>query len=95
MTTLARQMTEAGLKPGDALAMAPPDGPELLANAAATAAAAVCAPLNPDLLEAEFESLLRRLPPRALVAPSGTAARRAGERLGIPLFEPGRARAGS
>ncbi len=91
IAALARQMTEAGLKPGDALAMALPDGPELLANAAAAAAVAACAPLNPDLLEAELEAQLRRLAPRALLAPPESAARRAGERLGIPLFEPGRA----
>ncbi len=88
--SLAEQMAFAGLKAGDALAIALPDGPDLLLSILAASSVAACAPLNPALGEAEFEFQLAGLAPRALLDVPGSPARAAAQRLGIPLLEPGR-----
>jgi acyl-CoA synthetase (AMP-forming)/AMP-acid ligase II/thioesterase domain-containing protein/acyl carrier protein len=83
-------MVFAGLMAGDALAIALPDGPDLLLSVLAASSVAACAPLNPALGEAEFEFQLAGLAPRALLAAPDSPACAAARRLGIPLLEPGR-----
>jgi acyl-CoA synthetase (AMP-forming)/AMP-acid ligase II/thioesterase domain-containing protein/acyl carrier protein len=86
----ARDFLRAGVARGDALAIALPDGPEMLTASLAAASMATCAPLNPAFCEAEFELYLSSLGVRALIAEPGSPAIAAAQRLGIPLFQPGR-----
>lgn len=91
----AQELLRAGVAAGDALAIALPDGPEMLLDSLAASSIAACAPLNPAFCEAEFEFYLSSLGARALIAEPGSTAASAAQRLGIPLFQPGRPLPGS
>ena len=81
-------LLRAGIARGDAIAIALPDGPEMLLASLAAVSIATCAPLNPSFCEAEFEFYLSSLGVRALIAEPGSPAVAAAQRLGIPLFQP-------
>ena len=78
-----------GIGPTDRVAVALPNGPEAAAAVLGTVAAAVCAPLAPDLPEAEFANQLTTLGVRAVMVLRGheTAARAAASSCGIPVIE--------
>ncbi len=65
---LARQLAGWGVEPGDAVAFALPNGPEIVALfLAVTAARAAAAPLNPAYQRAELATYLQDLRPRVAV----------------------------
>ena len=87
---LARSLAEAGVGPGDAVAMSLPNGPEIVAAfLAAVAAGAASAPLNQAYTAEEFHAYLDDLRPRAMLFLRGEAspARSACEALGIRRLE--------
>ena len=87
---LARSLAEAGVGPGDAVAMSLPNGPEIVAAfLAAVAAGAASAPLNQAYTGEEFHAYLDDLQPRAMLFLRGEAspARSACEALGIRRLE--------
>ena len=87
---LARSLAEAGVGPGDAVAMSLPNGPEIVAAfLAAVAAGAASAPLNQAYTAEEFHAYLDDLQPRAMLFLRGEAspARSACEALGIRRLE--------
>jgi len=92
---LAQDMLRAGIARGDVLAVALPDGPEMLLASSAALSIAAFAPLNPAFCEAEFEFYLSSLGVRALLAEPGSSAAAAAARLGIPLFQRGATLAGT
>lgn len=53
---------------------------------AITAGGSAIAPLNPNLLESEYEFFLKKSPGGLVVSDKGTAAERCARRLGIPIF---------
>jgi acyl-CoA synthetase (AMP-forming)/AMP-acid ligase II len=74
--TLARRLAALGVRRGDRVAFALPNGPDLvLVLLAITALGAAAAPLNPAYTEAEFEFFLTDIAPRLMLVPaSGVAA---------------------
>lgn len=85
---LAGRLGALGLGPGDRVAMALPNGPELVEAILAVAAlGATAAPLNPSYTEPEFRFYLGDLNPRMLLVPEdrGVAVRRAAD--GIPIAD--------
>ncbi len=68
---LATTLRHLGLRPGDAVAMAMPDGPDALSAWLAVTWTAACAPLDATFQAAEFEFALASLEARALVVPTG------------------------
>ena len=60
-------MRAFGLKRTDRVALVLPNGPEMAVAFLAVAAAAICAPLNPNYREREFEFYLSDLDARALI----------------------------
>jgi len=86
---VAQVLRDAGVRPGDVVAVAMPDGPGLLTTLLAAMDAATVAPINWQLTEAEFRAQLTLLPACALLVHSatdgyGAAVARA---LGIPVLE--------
>ena len=84
----AGRLGALGLGPGDRVAMALPNGPELVEAILAVAAlGATAAPLNPSYTEPEFRFYLGDLNPRMLLLQKdrGAAVRRAGD--GIPIAD--------
>lgn len=69
---LAANLAEAGVGPGDRVALVLPGGPELAVACLGTAMAAACAPLNPAYREREFAFYLDDLRARALVVAAGS-----------------------
>ena len=84
-----RYLRAGGIGPTDRVAVALPNGPEAAAAVLGTVAAAACAPLAPDLPEAEFANQLTTLGVRAVMVLRGheTAARAAASSCGIPVIE--------
>ncbi|HEY2077159.1 MAG TPA: AMP-binding protein [Streptosporangiaceae bacterium] len=74
--TLARRLAGLGVRRGDRVAFALPNGPDLvLLLLAITALGAAAAPLNPAYTEAEFGFFLTDIAPRLMLVPeSGVAA---------------------
>src|SRR5262245_28023003 len=75
---LAGQLAGAGVEPGDAVALALPNGPEIvLAFLAIVRAGAAAAPLNPGYTAPEFRAYLEDLRPRVMLfqGETGEAAR--------------------
>jgi len=74
--TLARRLAALGVRRGDRVALALPNGPDLvLLLLAITALGAAAAPLNPAYTEAEFGFFLTDIAPRLMLVPaSGVAA---------------------
>jgi len=86
---VAEALRQAGVRPGDVVAVAMPDGILLVTTLLGTLEAAAAAPLDWKLTEAEFRSRLTLLPACALLVRStadGHAASVA-RTLGIPVFE--------
>jgi len=74
--TLTRRLAALGVRRGDRVALALPNGPDLvLLLLAITALGAAAAPLNPGYTEAEFGFFLTDIAPRLMLVPaSGVAA---------------------
>src|ERR1700761_3440994 len=74
--TLARRVAALGVRRGDRVAFALPNGPDLvLLLLALPALGAAAAPLNPAYTEAEFGFFLTDIAPRLMLVPaSGVAA---------------------
>jgi acyl-CoA synthetase (AMP-forming)/AMP-acid ligase II len=77
-----------GLGRADRIALVLPNGPELAAAFLSVAAAATCAPLNPDYRESELQFYLSDLRACALIVPAGVdgAARDVARKLGIKII---------
>jgi oxalate---CoA ligase len=73
---LARRLSGLGVRRGDRVALALPNGPDIvLLLLAITALGAAAAPLNPAYTQAEFEFFLTDIAPRLMLVPaSGSAA---------------------
>jgi acyl-CoA synthetase (AMP-forming)/AMP-acid ligase II len=85
----AAQLAGLGLKPGDAVAIVLPNGPEMATAFLGVASAAVAAPLNPAYKEDEFAFYMEDLAAKALIVMAGvdTPARAAAARLGVRVVE--------
>jgi acyl-CoA synthetase (AMP-forming)/AMP-acid ligase II len=87
---VAGKLHAAGIRRGDRVALAEPDGAQfLLGLLGVLAAGATAAPLNPAYTEDEFRFYLEDLAPRMLLLPSGglAAARGAATGLGVEIAE--------
>ncbi len=87
---VAAKLDAAGIRRGDRVAVAEPDGPQfLLCLFGALAAGATAAPLNPTYTEDEFRFYLEDLAPRLLLLPQGSlpAARAAAAGLDVEIAE--------
>jgi acyl-CoA synthetase (AMP-forming)/AMP-acid ligase II len=82
------RLASLGIRPGDAVALAAPDGPEALVATLGVSAAAAVAPLNPALTAAECRFLLADLAARAVIVigDAGAAAVEAARELAIPVL---------
>ena len=78
-----------GIGPGDRVAAALPEGPEMASAFLAISSAAVFAPLNPSYRPDEFEFYLSDLNPKALILKAGVDSPAIGvaRSLGIPVIE--------
>jgi len=85
----AEWLRSSGVEPSDRIALCLPNGPEMAVAFLAAAAVAVCAPLNPDYREQEFDFYLTDLRAKVLLLPhnSVSPARIVAERLGIRVVE--------
>ena len=70
---IAARLASAGVTNDDVVAVVMPDGPDLLSMILGVASAAICAPVNPALRDAEMESCLTGLSARALIVPPTAA----------------------
>jgi acyl-CoA synthetase (AMP-forming)/AMP-acid ligase II/thioesterase domain-containing protein/acyl carrier protein len=70
---LATTLRGLGLRAGDAVATAMPDGPDALSTWLAVTQVAACAPLDASFQAAEFEFALANLRASALVVPAGSS----------------------
>jgi acyl-CoA synthetase (AMP-forming)/AMP-acid ligase II/acyl carrier protein len=88
MTNVARSLRAIGVGRASRVAVVLPNGPEMASAFVAVASCAVCAPLNPDLVEAEYRFSLQSVKAAALVVPHNTdsPAVRAAEHLGIRIL---------
>jgi len=85
---LAEWVANLGFSCDDVVAVVMPDGPELLTTTIGVASAAICAPINPALRDAEMESALVDLGARALVTHRTSAElERTASKLGIELVD--------
>ena len=80
-------LAQAGIGPGDRVAIVLPNGPEMAAAFLATAAHATAAPLNPAYRVDEFAFYLEDLRAKALILEAGaeSPAIQAAERVGVPI----------
>ncbi len=85
---LSGQLRASGIGSRDRVAVVVPNGPEAAVSFLAAGSAAACAPLNPAYKVGEFESYLRDLQAKALVADAEQcpAAVEAARRLAIPVI---------
>jgi len=72
--SLARALSDFGLRPGDRIAMSLPNGLEVIASFLAASTVGTAAPLNPAYTVDEFKFYLEDTRARALIVPSGGAA---------------------
>jgi acyl-CoA synthetase (AMP-forming)/AMP-acid ligase II/acyl carrier protein len=88
-TDVVRVLRSIGVGRTNRVAVALPDGPEAALAMIAVAAGAVCAPLNPDLTEDEYQRYFAELRPAALLtrAELRSASRCVAERLSIPVLD--------
>ncbi len=88
---MAGALHAAGVRRGDRVAMALPNGLDAIVAFLAAAAAGTAAPLNPGYKYEEFCFYLADTQARMLIVPrdEGTDARRAAEQSGIPILTPG------
>ncbi|RPJ71001.1 MAG: AMP-dependent synthetase [Acidobacteria bacterium] len=84
----AEAIARCGVRPGDAIALVAPNGPEALVATLAAADAACVAPLNPAFTEAEFRFYLEDLGARAVVVAGecGAVAARAAVACDLPVL---------
>lgn len=82
-------LAQAGARPDTRVAVALPNGPQMAAVFLGVAAHAVCAPLNPAYLEAEFRFYLEDTRAALLLLPRGDhgPARAAAQALGVRVIE--------
>lgn len=85
----AAQLAGAGLRPGDAVAIVLPNGPEMASAFLGIGSAAVAAPLNPAYTQDEFAFYMEDLSASALVVQVGaeTPARAAAAKLGVRVID--------
>ncbi|WP_102106900.1 acyl--CoA ligase [Oceaniglobus roseus] len=83
------RLASLGIGPGDAVAIALPNGPEMASSFLAVASHATAAPLNPSYKEDEFAFYMEDLGAKALIVQAGndSPARAAAARLGTTLIE--------
>ena len=93
---VASALHEAGIRRGDRVATALPNGLEAIVAFLAAAAAGTAAPLNPCYKFEEFCFYLADTNAKALIVPrdDGAEARRAAAGFGIAILEPGSAGSG-
>ena len=86
LESIVRYLRAGGIAPTDRVAVALPNGPEAATAVLGTVAAAACAPLAPDLPEAEFANQLTTLGVRAVMVLRGHETARAAprRRAGFP-----------
>src|SRR5215813_2979217 len=70
---LAEQLTNLGLRSGDRIAMALPNGLEVIASFLAASTVGTAAPLNPAYTRDEFKFYLEDTAARALIVPRAAA----------------------
>jgi oxalate---CoA ligase len=89
IANVAQTLRTAGVRPGDVVAVAMPDGPEFLTALLGAVEAAAAAPLDWQLTEAEFRSRLILLKPCLLLMRSTTDGHGAAvaRSLDIPVIE--------
>lgn len=86
---LARELGDFGLGGGDRIAMALPNGLEVIAAFLAASTVGTAAPLNPAYTVDEFKFYLEDTQARALIVPKGSAeeARTAAQETSVPIIE--------
>lgn len=89
MTYVISQLNRAGIGRNDRVAVVLKNGPELAAAFVSVAAAAACAPLNPDYREAEFDFYLSDLNAKAVLIAhnADSPVRDVALKHGIPIIE--------
>lgn len=89
VTITAQQLRDAGIQRNDRVAIVLPNGALAAAAFLAIAAAATCAPLNPQYSAADFEFYLSDLDAKALVilADMPSPARAIATKMAIPMIE--------
>jgi acyl-CoA synthetase (AMP-forming)/AMP-acid ligase II len=70
---LTSQLTDFGLRKGDRIAMAQPNGLEVIVSFLAAATVGTAAPLNPSYTQDEFKFYLQDTDARALIVPANNA----------------------
>lgn len=86
--TTRRWLGDAGVHPGEAVALVMGQGPELITAFLAIAGESACAPLDPSLTESEYRFYLSRLGGRHVLIPDGLAlpAVAAARELGVQVL---------
>src|SRR5256885_6497416 len=86
---LTNQLTDFGLGKGDRIAMAQPNGLEVIASFLAASTAGTAAPLNPSYTLDEFKFYLQDTDARALIVPanSAEAARAAANECNVLIID--------
>ncbi|HXI25442.1 MAG TPA: acyl--CoA ligase [Pyrinomonadaceae bacterium] len=86
---LANQLTDFGLRKGDRIAMAQPNGLEVIASFLAASTVGTAAPLNPSYTQDEFKFYLQDTDARALIVPadSAEAARDAANECNVLIID--------
>src|ERR1041385_195423 len=87
--TLADALRDCGLREGDRIGIALPNGLEVIAAFLAASTVGTAAPLNPGYTVDEFKFYLEDTRARALIVPSGNAkeARAAAQETGAAIIE--------
>lgn len=87
--SLTRALQDFGLGEGDRIALALPNGPEVIAAFLAAATVGTAAPLNPAYTVDEFKFYLEDTQARVLIVPRGEAneARRAAKETKVAIIE--------
>src|ERR1041384_6537580 len=70
---LTSQLTDFGLRKGDRIAMAQPNGPQVIASFLVASNVRTPAPLNPSYTQDEFKFYLQDTDARALIVPANNA----------------------
>jgi acyl-CoA synthetase (AMP-forming)/AMP-acid ligase II len=89
LQSMRREVTGAGLRPGEIAALALPNGPELITAFLAVSGIGAGAPLNPAFTESEFRFHLSRLGARVAIVPDGviSPAAAAAQALGMTVLK--------
>jgi acyl-CoA synthetase (AMP-forming)/AMP-acid ligase II len=89
LQAMRREVTRAGLRPGEVAALALANGPELITAFLAVSGIGAGAPLNPAFTESEFRFHLSCLGARILIVPDGviSPAVAAAQSLGMPVLK--------